>query len=222
MAVGTVPDSNGVINACLAVTNGAPITTGANVTVIDPSAGQSCAPAQQSIAWNVTGPQGAPGQNGSQGAPGQNGSQGAPGQNGSQGPPGQSGTLTLGSPTVKTSAPGIGLVTFGSRKGAWSFPLLSYGFASTKVGGTTVHDMTVSKVQDSASPRLHLAVAAGTIFPLVRIFLYKTAGGHLPFLIIKLQSVMVSAIQVNSTNNGLKLLETLTLSFAKFTKVYIP
>jgi type VI secretion system Hcp family effector len=223
VAVASVPDSSGVIHACLSVTNGAPITTSANVTVIDPTAGQSCAPAQQSIAWNVTGPQGPPGQTGSQGPPGQTGPQGPPG---SQGPPSRAATYTIGSPTVKASAPGIGLATVGSGKGAWSFPILSYSLATSTSGSgrnrAVSYNMTISKAQDKASPRLHEAVVTGQTFPVVKIALYRVSGRHLPFLIFQLQNVQVLSIQVSSSTKGVAPLETLTLSFERFTKTYIP
>jgi hypothetical protein len=54
VAYATIPDSNGVINACVQQANG-------SVRIIDPSTGQQCRPNEQSLSWNQTGQQGPPG-----------------------------------------------------------------------------------------------------------------------------------------------------------------
>src|SRR5205807_3261931 len=80
VAVATVPGSDGVIHACYSITNtnGLPVTTGANLRIIDSSA-QACTTntdvptAERALDWNVagragpTGPAGTPGGQGPQG-----------------------------------------------------------------------------------------------------------------------------------------------------------
>jgi hypothetical protein len=120
VAVAAVPDSSGVITACLdqTITSGTvavPNQTTANLTVIDPSEGQHCIPPdgarvpnQKTITWNVAGPQGAPGvtgPTGPAGAPGTTGATGSPGATGAtgpQGPPGTTGATGAGGATGAT------------------------------------------------------------------------------------------------------------------------
>ena len=126
IAVGSIPDSNGVITGCYATPN--PVTNTdhlpANATIngveeapgtlriIDPSQpktietirGQSVAnPAatcdteqEKQVTWNQRGPQGPPGEQGATGTPGANGASGA---NGGQGAPGTPGTPLIGDTT---------------------------------------------------------------------------------------------------------------------------
>jgi hypothetical protein len=95
LAVASVPDGNGVVHACVAmtVTTGktVPVTpppTGGNVRIIDPSATQACTTTpnlggtvEQTLNWNTAGPQGP---------------QGPPGTNGPQGPAGATNTVAAG------------------------------------------------------------------------------------------------------------------------------
>lgn len=207
VAVATVPDSSGVIHACVTVSDsggGAPITNGPNVTVIDPSAGQACTGFQQAISWNVSGPQGQPGQTGAQGPPG------APGNT--------SITYTVVPPTARTNAPGIGTATLGPL----TFSILSLNWAIGKPSvvrrQVPLSGLTVSKALDATSPRLHEAVSSGTHFRSATISLYRRPGSHQIGLIIKLSDVVISALQISQS--GLSPLETVSLSFGKITKIY--
>ncbi len=208
VAVATVPDSNGVIHACVSISDsggGAPLTNGPNLTVIDPSAGQTCAGFEQPISWNVTGPQG---------PPGQTGPQGIQGRVGPQGPPGNSGTLTLGSVVPKTIAPGIGLVTIDPGKRAWSFPILSF------LRATNSGDILVSKANDNLTPKLASAVSTGKHFNTVRIVIYKKSGGHQASVIFTLNEVVITSFEVSPSSTGLAPLDTLSFAYGKIKWTY--
>jgi hypothetical protein len=82
VAYATVPDSGGVIHGCY--TN-----KGGILSVVDPSAGQTCSSLQTPISWNQQGPKGDPGP---QGSKGDQGPQGNSGPAGPQGPAGEDGT----------------------------------------------------------------------------------------------------------------------------------
>ncbi len=87
VAVAAVPGSDGGITACVDVSNTGtvqlPVTTGANLEIIDPAAGQSCVapvtkgmstgPGQTTLSFDQTGPQGATGPAGQVGPPGPTG-----------------------------------------------------------------------------------------------------------------------------------------------------
>lgn len=86
VAYATIPDSNGVINACYDKQSGL-------LRVFDAQTGtpKGCGTNERALTWNQTGPQGLPGPQGAQGAPGPQGAQGAAGPKGDQGPQGAPG-----------------------------------------------------------------------------------------------------------------------------------
>jgi hypothetical protein len=69
VAYATIPDAAGVIHGCYTKKGGV-------LTVIDPSAGQSCSPLQTPLNWNQQGPKGDPGPQGVAGAQGDPGAAG--------------------------------------------------------------------------------------------------------------------------------------------------
>jgi Collagen triple helix repeat (20 copies) len=83
-ALASIPDSSGVIHGCYQKNVG-------NLRVIDPSAGDSCRPAEIALSWSQTGPQGPPGPQGPTGLQGPKGDTGATGPAGPAGPPGPKG-----------------------------------------------------------------------------------------------------------------------------------
>jgi Type VI secretion system effector, Hcp len=210
VAVATVPDSGGVIHACYDVNGSGEPASGATLTVIDPSAGQTCAaatvgasPGQRELSWNQQGPAGTPG---------------APGQQGPQGPPGNTttvtkgGTLTLSGgqvlqvesagggvtlPTPIRPLPGGSNVVMGSGASALSFPILDVSLlgsgGSTGTGKAAVKDITITKQVDKASPKLFQACATGKHFPTALLTVRK-AGGK-TYLRYYFRQVFVTAIQ---------------------------
>jgi type VI secretion system secreted protein Hcp len=80
LAVASIPDSNGVIHGCVELEPGStiPLTSAANLRVIDPAAQQTCSttnPAgglasEEAVSWNTVGQQGAPGATGAPGPAG--------------------------------------------------------------------------------------------------------------------------------------------------------
>jgi len=98
-AAASVPDENGAIHACVLASGGTTIPSSnpgvANIRIIDPSAGQSCAVAggestvsEIPLTFNASGPTGPAGAAGPTGANGSNGLPGAVGPTGAVGPVG--------------------------------------------------------------------------------------------------------------------------------------
>jgi Collagen triple helix repeat (20 copies) len=84
VAYATIPDNQGVIHACYKIDNG-------QLRVVDTDGGGSCGPSESALAWNQTGPPGAPGPQGPKGDQGPQGAQGIPGPQGDPGADGQPG-----------------------------------------------------------------------------------------------------------------------------------
>ena len=84
-AYATIPDSGGVIHACMHKNVG-------TIRIIDPSAGQKCSASLETpIDWNQKGARGPTGSSGSNGGRGPTGPKGDTGSNGSRGPTGTRG-----------------------------------------------------------------------------------------------------------------------------------
>lgn len=245
LAVASVPDSSGVIHACYAVDGtGEPITTGANVRIIDTGAGQTCATntvgrpaAEHALSWNQQGPAGA---QGAQGQPGQQGPQGAAGNTLTVT---KGGTLTLAGgqvlsvesaaspitlPTPSRRLPGGSNVVLGSGRGALNLSILNVSLLGSAAAGSgsgggtgkvSVHDISFTKKIDKSSPSLFQACATGKHFPTVKITLRK-AGGK-PYLTYTLSNVLVSAIQADGTSGQTTPTEQVTLNFTKVEVKYV-
>jgi type VI secretion system secreted protein Hcp len=239
-ALASVPDSNGVIHACVITDDsGFPVNT-ANLRVIDPGSGQKCdttanptgPPAtEENLTWNQAGPRGATGQ---------------------QGPSGRvitiaSGhTLTIGgrvvtvggSPglTIKPPSGGggkpIGTLTLDTGSGTpltFEIQSFSFGAGATSAGGgggggtgkTAVHEIEITKWFDKASPRLAKYCIHGVHIKEAILTMRKAGGtgGQLQvYLEYKLNNVLVSGFQTSS--GGDRPTESLSLNFTKLAVKY--
>jgi type VI secretion system Hcp family effector len=238
IAVASVPDSSGVIHACVEEVGGVPVTE-PNVRIIDPNANpaQTCSStvgkgSEQAISWNTTGPPGLPG------------SPGPPGSVGPQGPEGQ--TLTINGETFTISGinrtgtienttppplqgnPGghaVGTLTLGSAQGALAFNVLAWGVrqqgtaqsSGAGAGRTKVSDLQITKVVDKASAKLFQACASGQHYKRATLVLRKAGGTQ--YLTIKLTDVLVSSYEQSNGSAG-KPTESVSLNFSKIQYKY--
>jgi hypothetical protein len=230
-AVASVPDGSGVIHACVNAVSAAggvlPSTAGANVTVIDPSAGQHCStadpaggpPAQIPLSWSVTGPQGPPG------PPGAAGTRGVAGPAGT----GNNYTVALAPAGVVNRKSALGQVTMDPGRAGFSFPLLSEGLvvgsalssgAGSSGGGArkvSLHDILITKLVDKSSPKLFHALVSGKHFSTVKIELAKAGKVYER---ITLSSVLVASLQQSRQAGGVQVSESLTFNFSKIEIAY--
>jgi type VI secretion system secreted protein Hcp len=250
VAVASVPDSSGVIHACVALDQaGHPnIELAGNVKIIDPSAGQNCVttggpaggpPPEQAISWNTVGPQGPPGQ---------------PGQPGPPGPEGH--TLTLNGQTFTISgvngtntitanptiAPlsvnpsgrpvaSMALNLGGSQQDieiySWSFGVTHVttggGGGGAGSGKVSVHEIQITKQVDKSSPLFFKACVSGQHFKTVTLTLRKAGKPAQEYLTITMKDVFVSSYQQsNGGGGGKQPVESLSLNFTKLEYKYTP
>jgi type VI secretion system Hcp family effector len=243
-AVASVPDANNVIHACYpTLTNRqgtvVPDTSAANLTVIDPSAGQTCATVagQQTdlpLSWNVTGPSGSTGPAGPVGPSGATGAAGSDGKSVTI-PAGN--TLTLpGGGVVRvgnlagTALPlpvhltprGVGTVTLGSGHGAVTFTIDGLTEQTTAASGgqssgagagkVTFNPFTITRKVDKSSPTLQQWCVTGKHIPTATITV-RLAKGALTY---KLSNVIISSYQLATTGAGNQPVESLSLSYTKY------
>jgi type VI secretion system secreted protein Hcp len=241
LAIASVPDSNGVIHACVELAqNGLPQPTPGNLRIIDPPA-EMCTttspagglPPESSISWNQTGPPGPTGATGPSGAPGATGNTlTIAGQTFSLSNGKAltiSGTPLIAPLAVKTGGrPVAELTGLDLGRGApstieldsWSFGASQGSSASRGSGGgagkVSVHDIQITKTVDKSSPLLFKACASGKHFPKVTLTVRKAGK---PYLMLTLSGVLISSYQ-QSNGGSERPAESLSLNFTKIEYQY--
>jgi hypothetical protein len=197
IAIGSVPDGDGTFHACYtgAVGGGTIPANGANIRLIDPSAGQSCEPAsnEHAFTFSAQGPQGIQGAQGLQGPPG---------------PPGADGTGTLDQPQsaghVALKFPG-GRTRSGLAGTTLQLDVLSIGYGVTgpaaKGAGYVTKSspppvVNVTRLLDKYSSALQQACAAGKHFPTVVLTLF---GGKAK---LTLTGAYLTSVAFTGSHNG--------------------
>ena len=87
-------------------------------------------------------------------------------------------------------------------------------------GKVSVHDISITKLVDKASPELMLACANGKHIPSGLLTVRKAGEKPLEYLKIKLTDILISGVQEAGHGGGDQLSENVTLNFAKFNVEY--
>ena len=242
-AIAAVPGSDGVIHACYAEQPGGTLpTTTPNLRVIDPSAGQSCstpgAPPQGTVDWNVAGPPGAPGPAGRPGAPGPAGKT-ETFASGSTITFADGNVVTVGGSSSPTIAPlpfkptgrPAAEMDLGSGAGALDFGVLRFGFAGGTRGsgtgsgtgsaaGKTQHgEFVITKLTDTASPKLAQASASGKHFPTAKLIVRKAGG--IQRLEFTFKELFLTSIQWSNSGSGGRPEESITFEYGGLVVKYV-
>jgi hypothetical protein len=207
LAVASVPDGSGVVHACYQV--GDPGQTqplgnqNDSFRVIDPGAGQHCNTAgdEAPLNWNAQGPRGPQGPPGGAGPPGT----------------GNTFTATLVSPRIKNSDSPVGRLQLGTGRSALKTKILAFAVAhSGSAAKVAVHDISITKKENKASPLLFKFCATGKHFKKATLVVRKAGKGQQEFLVIKMTDVIISSAQSHPSGGGAaKPQESLSLNFTK-------
>jgi type VI secretion system secreted protein Hcp len=102
---------------------------------------------------------------------------------------------------------------------SWSWGMSQTGAHGTGGGGgagkVSVHDISITKFVDKASPALMLHCCNGKHIPNGLVTVRKAGDKPLEYLKMKLQDIIISGVQ-NAGHGGDLLTENVTLNFAKF------
>ena len=102
---------------------------------------------------------------------------------------------------------------------SWSWGMSQTGAHGTGGGGgagkVSVHDISITKFVDKASPALMLHCCNGKHIPNGLVTVRKAGDKPLEYLKMKLQDILISGVQ-NAGHGGDQLTENVTLNFAKF------
>lgn len=102
---------------------------------------------------------------------------------------------------------------------SWSWGLTQSGSMHTGGGGgagkVTVQDLNITKWVDKASPVLMGYAMAGTQFPTAKMTVRKAGSSPLEYIIVTLADVICTSVQTGGSGGEDRLVETVTLNFAK-------
>jgi type VI secretion system Hcp family effector len=233
-AVASVPGSDGVIHACYAIDRtGNPVVTisGSNLRIIDPSKGQTCdtttggdgQPAQEAnLTWNQRGATGPQGPRGARGRAITIAGGNVITIGGTPVTVGSSRGVTINTPPLARGSKPIGTLTLDLGHSKLSAPIFSYSLATAAHGGgggagrVATHEIVITKHMDKASPKLAQFCATGKHIVRGTITLRKAGKGQQEFLVIKLDTVLISSYQTGGKGSGETTpTESLSLNFTK-------
>lgn len=247
LAVGAIPNSDGVITGCYRSDNDGKGT----LRIVDGSS--QCSKHESAIEWNQKGPrgeQGLPGPTGATGGAGPagpTGADGAPGAQGGAGPAGPQGpsgpagaggdsaiviggeTFSGGNADVFMKLDGIpGESTDSKHKGEIELESFSFGASNTGgfssgggggAGKVSFESFHFNKRYDKSSPELFEAVANGQHIKSAIVAFRRAGAAQQDFLTYKFEDVFVDGYEQGGTKEP-PLLEGASLNFSKVTVSY--
>ncbi|HZX18145.1 MAG TPA: type VI secretion system tube protein Hcp [Pseudomonas sp.] len=109
----------------------------------------------------------------------------------------------------------------------WSWGMSQSGNMHTGTGGgagkVSIQDMSLTKFVDKATPNLMMHCSSGKHVPKVTLTVRKAGGdSQVEYLIINLEEVLISSLSTGGSGNDDRLIENITLNFAKVTVDYQP
>ncbi|MDP9939125.1 Hcp family type VI secretion system effector [Ectopseudomonas alcaliphila] len=109
----------------------------------------------------------------------------------------------------------------------WSWGMSQSGNMHTGTGGgagkVSIQDMSLTKFVDKATPNLMMHCSSGKHVPKVTLTVRKAGGdAQVEYLIINLEEVLISSLSTGGSGNDDRLIENITLNFAKVTVDYQP
>ncbi|MCW1935286.1 MULTISPECIES: Hcp family type VI secretion system effector [Pseudomonas] len=109
----------------------------------------------------------------------------------------------------------------------WSWGMSQSGNMHTGTGGgagkVSIQDLSLTKYVDKASPNLMMHCSSGKHVPKVTLTVRKAGGdSQVEYLIINLEEVLISSLSTGGSGSDDRLIENVTLNFAKVTVDYQP
>lgn len=109
----------------------------------------------------------------------------------------------------------------------WSWGMSQSGNMHTGTGGgagkVNIQDLSLTKYVDKATPNLMMHCSSGKHVPKVTLTVRKAGGDNqVEYLIINLEEVLISSLSTGGSGSDDRLIENVTLNFAKVTVDYQP
>jgi len=101
---------------------------------------------------------------------------------------------------------------------SWSYGATQPGSATSGggagVGKVQLHDFTISKYHDKATPKLFEACTTGKHFPQIKLTCRKAGGDQQEYLVITLKEVLVSNIAISHSGGDARPIENISMNYA--------
>ncbi len=109
----------------------------------------------------------------------------------------------------------------------WSWGMSQSGNMHTGTGGgagkVSIQDLSLTKYVDKATPNLMMHCSSGKHVAKVTLTVRKAGGdAQVEYLIINLEEVLISSLSTGGSGSDDRLIENITLNFAKVTVDYQP
>jgi type VI secretion system secreted protein Hcp len=109
---------------------------------------------------------------------------------------------------------------------SWNWGMTQSGTMQQGKGGgagaVNVHDMTLTKFIDAATPNLMKNCCSGKHFKTAILTVRKAGGSQIEYLKITMEGVIISGLHTGGAGSADRLTETVSLNFAKFKTEYKP
>lgn len=90
-------------------------------------------------------------------------------------------------------------------------------------GKVSIQDLSLTKYVDKSTPNLMMHCSSGKHVPKVTLTVRKAGGdAQVEYLIINLEEVLISSLSTGGSGSDDRLIENITLNFAKVTVDYQP
>jgi len=109
---------------------------------------------------------------------------------------------------------------------SWAWGMTQSGTMHTGSGGgagrVSVQDISFTKAVDRASPNLIKFCCNGASFPTATLTVRKAGDSPLEYLILELESVLITSVSLGGSGGEEQLTENVSLNFSKFKYSYTP
>jgi len=109
---------------------------------------------------------------------------------------------------------------------SWQWRMNQSGTTHMGTGGgagkVSIHDISITKHIDKASPNLIAACCSGKHFKEAILTIRKAGEKPLEYLKISMKDIIISHVTMSSNEGNESLTETVDLNFAEFTTEYVP
>jgi type VI secretion system secreted protein Hcp len=96
----------------------------------------------------------------------------------------------------------------------------THGGGGSGAGKANFQDISLTKYVDKSSPLLLDAVARGVHFPKATLVVRKAGTAPLEYMIIQMDDILISSLQMGGSGGEDKLTENVTLNFGSFEYKY--
>jgi type VI secretion system secreted protein Hcp len=109
---------------------------------------------------------------------------------------------------------------------SWSWGMTQSASMHTATGGGSgkadVHDVSITKYIDSATPAIMQHCCSGKHFQNAKLTVRKAGGNPVEYMVLEMKDVIISSLSSGAGSGDDRVTEHLTLNFASYKMTYTP